>query len=194
MAFLTRNIWRSALWFRQTVATIGAVSLAVVSSAAPAPSLRESEIKATAIYNIVAFTEWPATAFASAEAPLIVGVLGHGPVATVLDGLVMNETWHGRRVLLQHFSTPAEARNCHVLFIAGSEHARWRGMNSQFARRPILTICDAENFARQGGVLQLGIERNKLHLTVNLGVARANGLVISSKVLRLAEVIDDSGP
>ena len=151
-------------------------------------------MKAAAFYNIVTFTDWPASSFTSSDAPLVIGILGQGPVATVLDALVANETWHGRRVIVKHFAAPAAARNCHVLFIARSEQGRWRTISRHFAKRPVLTVSDVDDFARQGGVVQLGVDRNKLHLIVNMTAARNNGLTISSKVLRLAEVIDESAP
>jgi hypothetical protein len=62
-------------------------------------------------------------------------------------------------------------------------------MRGQFAGRPILTVGDGDDFAAQGGAVQLSIERGKLHLTVNLAAARAARLQISPKVLALAEVI-----
>ena len=64
---------------------------------------------------------------------------------------------------------------------------------SLFQGRPILTVGVEEGFAQQGGVVQFAVDRNKLRLVVNLRSARANGITISSKVLRLAEVIGDPG-
>lgn len=188
--------------FTAFVATGVPFTLASESTASPTQppwgasigqGLPEPELKAAAFYNVVTFTEWPSSTFASADAPLVIGILGEGPVATLLDALVANETWHGRRLLVKHFAVPAAVRDCHVLFIARSAAGRWRTMSRQFAKRPILTISDADDFARHGGVVQLGIDRNKLRLTVNLAAARNNGLAISSKVLRLAEIIDDRG-
>jgi hypothetical protein len=193
MALLTRSTPRWTGGFRRGAA-VAIVALTLITRGAPAAPLREPEIKAAALYNIIAFTGWPDTSFASPDAPLIVGVLGQGPVTGLLGDLVTSESWHGRRVLLRNFSSAAEARSCHVLYVARSEHSRWRALSSQFARLPILTVADADNFARQGGIVQIGIERNKLRLTVNLGAARTSGVAISSKVLRLAEVIDEIRP
>jgi hypothetical protein len=190
MAILRRNSGRLG----QLIAAIVFSGLSLVTRAQPLAPLREPEIKAATLYNIIAFTDWPATSFASPDAPLIVGVLGVGPVATLLFDLVNNETWHGRPMVVRRCASAAEALECHAIFVAKSEHSRWRAMSSQFSQRPILTVADAENFARQGGVVQLTIDRNKLRLLVNLRAARASGLVISSKVLRLAEVIDERGP
>ena len=175
-------------------AVLFAVSLAAVRAVeSPPPVAREHEVKAAALYNIISFTDWPATAFSAPAAPLVIGILGQGPVSDMLQLLVQNETWHGRRLLLERYTSPEQAKNCHVLYVARSEQPRWNAVRSQFAGRTVLTVCDAPNFARQGGIVQLGIERNKLKLTVNLAAARAANLTISSKVLRLADVVGDEG-
>jgi hypothetical protein len=166
-------------------------SVTALSAHAASSDIREHQLKAAAVYNIVAFTEWPATAFASTDAPLVIGVFGRGPVAALLDYHLANETWQGRRITLRQITSAADARSCHVLYVSPSQLAAWQNFAGQSARLPLLTVSDADNFASQGGIAQLAIERNELRLIVNVGVARACGLTISSKVLRLARVIDD---
>jgi hypothetical protein len=164
------------------------------AASAPTATPGENQIKATALYNVIAFTEWPAKSFASDETPLVIGVLGEGPIATLLRELVANETWRGRPVVVRKVANAADAKSCHVVFIARSEDSRWRTLSAQFTGAPILTVADAENFARHGGIVQFGFEGNKLKLIVNLGAARRAGLVISSKVLRMAQIIDERSP
>ena len=195
MALLKQDRRHRSSRARFTAAVIACATLPLLGRAAPAvQALPEAEVKAAAFYNIVTFTDWPASTFASSEAPLVIGILGQGPIASLLPALVANETWRGRPVIVKQLAAPAAARDCHVLFVARSEQGRWRTIARQIAKRPILTISDFDGFARGGGVVQLGIDRNKLRLTVNLAAARNHGLAISSKVLRLAEVIDESGP
>lgn len=161
--------------------------------AVPAPPVLEHQVKAAALYNLIAFTDWPASVFQTPESPLVIGILGQGPITALLKDFVAAEVWHGRRIQLRTLASPAEAQSCHVLYIARSEHSRWRSISRQFVGRPILTVGDEENFALDGGVVQLTVNRNKLQIVVNRGVAQAGGLTISSKVLRLAAVIDTPG-
>jgi hypothetical protein len=175
-------------------AVVALTGVAALTASAATSGVREHQITAAALYNIMAFTEWPGTAFASPDSPLVVGVLGNGPIAKLLEEFLANENWQGRRVVLRRLSNPAEVRFCHVLYVERSEQGRWPAMASGFARLPILTVSDTDHFARDGGVVQLAIERNKLQLVVNLGVAHGCGLTISSKVLRLANVINNRAP
>lgn len=156
--------------------------------------MSDAETKAAALYHVIAFSDWPSTAFASPNSPLLVGVLGEGPVGALLVDVTRGETWRGRSITVRRCATPAEARSCHVVYIATSEQGRWRTLNRQFVQLPILTASDAVDFAREGGIVQMSVDRNRLRLAVNLAAARAGGLVLSSKLLRLAEVIDHRVP
>ena len=164
------------------------------AGSAPPVVSREPELKAAALYNIIAFTEWPDGAFISDEAPLIIGILGQTPVSSFLNDIVAKETWRGRRLKLLHVATPADAKACHVLFVGRVEQSRWRAGSAAIARLPILVVGETDKFAEQGGMVQFAIEQNRLRLTVNLESVRSAGLNISSKVLRLAQVLDTRNP
>ena len=181
-----------ALFARLVISVI--TSVTVLSAVAAASELREHQLKAAAISNLIAFTGWPARAFQTADAPLVIGVFGQGPVAVLLDYHLANETWQGRKITLRQITAAGDARSCHAIYISPSELAAWRNVAGQLAHAPLLTMSDAENFARDDGIAQLAFEHHELRLVVNVGVARECGLTISSKVLRLARVVDSQKP
>lgn len=164
------------------------------ASAGVRSPVQEPEIKAAGLFKIISFVEWPATAFPSPDAPLIVGVMGAGPISDLLELFMENETWHGRKVMVRRLPSARAVEGCHVLFVGRTEHANWLSIRDQFARKPILTMSDASRFARNGGIVELAIERNRLHLIVNLEATRMTGVTISSKLLRLAEIVGEAGP
>lgn len=155
---------------------------------------QEHEVKAAALYNIIAFAEWPAETFGSVDAPLVVGILGHDQVAEAVRVLAEGETWRGRPLQLRRLSRAEDGRECHVLWLGRDEHSRWPFIRELFHDRPVLTVSDARQFARNGGIVQLTLERGRLRLIVNLAASRASGVSISSKVLRLADVIGEQKP
>lgn len=164
------------------------------SAAVPGTGARDFEVKAAALYNIISFTEWPAAAFPTHDAPLVIGVLGQDAVAEVIEPLVRGETWQRRGIVVRQFHGPMNLDDCHVLWVAQPALDRWPHLHSQLASQPVLTISDAARFARNGGVIQLAIERNRLQIIVNLGASRERGISISAKVLRLARVLEESAP
>lgn len=170
------------------------LAAALCLRAASASDLPESVIKAAGLFKVVSFVEWPPESFATPHAPLVVGVLGDGPIADLLPAFAETETWNGRKVVVRGVTTAGAAAGCHVVFVGRSAQATWTQLRPDFSRRPILTFSEADDFARHGGIVQLAIARNRLHLVINVAAARAAGITISSKVLRLAEVVGNTRP
>jgi hypothetical protein len=191
-----RNLQPSAADPRLSAGGLGKIVvlsllLAAVPMHAAVSGVSEYEVKTAALFNILSFVEWPSASFDSADDPLVIGVLGRGPVSDLLEKQAALEQWQNRPIMVKRYATPAEVKDCHVLYVDRSSHERWPSIRSLFTGRPILTVSDAEKFAREFGIVQLDIERNKLRLVVNIGAARISGVKISSKVLRLAEVIGE---
>jgi hypothetical protein len=80
---------------------------------------------------------------------------------------------------------------CQIAFIGWAERKQLASVLDVLAGSPVLTIADFESFARRGGMIQLIKEGNKFRFAINLGAANRHGFHISSKLLRLAEVIDE---
>jgi hypothetical protein len=57
-------------------------------------------------------------------------------------------------------------------------------------RRGVLTVGDAADFARIGGMIGFYVENNKIRLQINARTAKEANLSISSKLLRLAAVVE----
>ena len=52
----------------------------------------------------------------------------------------------------------------------------------------ILTISDYPDFLKQGGMIRLVTISNKIKVQINIDACRKSEMVISSKLLRLAEI------
>jgi hypothetical protein len=52
----------------------------------------------------------------------------------------------------------------------------------------ILTVSDAADFNKQGGMIKLFTKSNKIKLQVNMDATKQSQLELSSKLLRLAEI------
>jgi hypothetical protein len=203
-SFVSRRVAELQCFRRiaMTTFTCRQLALSAVASAwllapamsAPMNPTRAHRTQASAFCDLISFTEWPEAAFVSAESPLVVGILGHGEIPSLLEEFLADDTWRGRPVTLRRVASINEVRSCHVLYVSPSALERWRTFSRQLAGLPILTASDVDNFAREGGMVQFTTQSDKVRLIVNLRVARACGITISSKVLRLADVIDDHVP
>lgn len=153
----------------------------------------EYQVKAVFLFNFAQFVDWPADAFPDADTPFVIGVLGDDPFGSVLDQTVRGERLGGRSFQVRRYQRVDDIKTCHILFISRSEESRPESMPAGLKHRPILTVSDAEGFAERGGMIRFVTDRNRIRLQINLAAAEAAHLTISSKLLRVAEVITATG-
>ncbi len=150
---------------------------------------KEYDLKATFLYHLAQFVEWPAAAFPTEETPIVIGVLGVDPFGKVLDEIVRDEVVRSRKLRVQRYHSLEEIQDCHILFIGQSEASRLDQILSSLKNRSILTVGDTEGFALRGGMVRFLTEKNKVRLRINVDSAKAAGLVISSQLLRATELV-----
>jgi len=148
----------------------------------------EYQVKAVFLFNFAQFVDWPAKAFPEPQAPMIIGVLGNDPFGAYLDETVRGEKVNGRPLVVQRYRRVGEIKNCHVLFISQSETDRLEQILTSLKGRNILTVGDRDDFTARGGMILLFNEKNKIRMRINLEAVAAANLVISSKLLRVAEL------
>jgi hypothetical protein len=194
MALLrTLRLWKSGrprAYLRLTWLA-GVALLCWLGSLAPAHGQisREYQIKAVFLFNFTQFVEWPPDAFRDNATPLVIGVLGEDPFGAFLDETVRGETAQGRRLVVERYADIHKIGTCHVLFISRSEAERVRAILDRVKHRRTLTVSDIEGFASEGGVIAFVPVAGKLRLRVNLDVAHAAGLTLSSRLLRPAQIV-----
>src|SRR2546421_10219007 len=91
----------------------------LVASAQTGPS-REYQVKAVFLFNFAQFVEWPPAAFAGANSPLVIGILGQDPFGAYLDETVRNEKVNNRLLEIQRYHRVEDIKTCHILFISPS--------------------------------------------------------------------------
>jgi YfiR/HmsC-like len=170
-----------------------AVLLAESGAAAQTGPALEYRVKAVFLYNFAQFVDWPADAFADAQAPVVIGVLGDDPFGPVLDEAVRGERLAGRPFEIRRYHRADEIKGCHILFISQSETDRLDEIFPGLRNRSILTVGEGEGFATRGGIVRFVNDKNRIRLRINLEAAQAAKLTISSKLLRSAEIVTPKG-
>jgi hypothetical protein len=155
------------------------------------PTARESDVKATLLFNFCEFVEWPASALSDTNAPFVIGLLGTDPFGKFLDELVKNERAHGKPIHIRRFRKAEDAIDAHILFVSKSEQPRVPSILSVLKGRPVLTVGETgePGFTRQGGMVALLTEKDNIRIRINLEQVRSARLNLSAKLLRLAEIV-----
>ncbi len=162
------------------------ISPALLAQTAP---VREYQVKAVFLFNFAQFVRWPPETFPAPQTPLVIGVLGDDPFGPALDEAVRGEQVNNHPLLIQRYHRVEEIRDCQILFISQSESGRLDQIFDRLKGRSILTVGDADEFTHRGGMIRFVTEKNRVRLRVNLEVAKASNLAISSKLLRPAEIV-----
>jgi hypothetical protein len=154
-----------------------------------AAPVSEYQVKAVFLFNFAHFVEWPATAFRSADAPFVIGVLGTDPLGTNLDEVARGEVVNKHPLVIERYHSAADIGDCQILFIPTTELAHLSEILLALKGRSVLTVTDAKDTAQRGVVIALITQDNRIRLRIDVGAAKAGNLVISSKLLRPAEIV-----
>ena len=144
-------------------------------------------IKAAYLYKFALFTDWPESAFADADAPLRVCVLGKDPFGPTL-GTIVGRKVGDRQVVTSYYANVEGVERCHVLFISRSKKKRLAKILEHLQNRPVLVVADTPKFMPAGGIVNFTIVEKQIRFEINATAAERAGLKLSSKLLMLAEL------
>lgn len=151
----------------------------------------EYKLKAVYIYNFLQFIEWPSSAFNDQNSPIVIGILGEDPYGEVIDETVKSEKIGDRPIKVKRYKFISDIDTCQVLFVCASEDKNVKNILYDLKGLPILTISDINDFAENGGNINFYVDENKLRFKINVKTLQDAKLKVSSKLLRLAKVIDN---
>lgn len=176
----------------RTLLRAAAAALLLLQAAWAAPP-GEYQVKAVYLFNFGQFVEWPSHAYETPRAPFVIGVMGEDPFGKTLDDVVRGESLGSRPLIIKRFRDTDDITACNILFIGRNESARLSKALAAVRGRSVLTVTDIDGAERQGAIIVLYNDKNRIRMRINLAEARASQLVISSKLLRPAEVIGVDG-
>jgi YfiR/HmsC-like len=159
-------------------------------STAGAESLAEYRVKAVFLFNFAQFVEWPPQAFLDAQAPFVIGILGTDPFGDELDSVIRGETVGERHLSIVRSRSLGDLQHCNILYISRTEIVRLPQILAMVAGRSILTVSDADDVEQSGVMIRLLNQRGHIRMQIDVGAAKRGNLVISSKLLRPAEIVD----
>jgi hypothetical protein len=167
------------------------LALAVdVRAQSPGSESSEHLIKAGYVYNFAKLVEWPA-AVAPKGQPIVIGVLGNDDFAAVLGRAVEGKKVDDRAFVVRRLKSKDALKDCgcRMLFVAASESARTDEIVQFQNASSVLTIAEAPDFARRGGIITLTLEDSRIRFVVNVDAAAQASLTISSRLLTLATIV-----
>jgi hypothetical protein len=149
---------------------------------------REDHLRAGYLLNFAKFVEWPRLGATDVLTICFVGAAG------IRDSFTAGSA--GKQVGTHSFvtralSARASPEGCQLLYVeAAAPFAR--EYIGALANPALLTVGDAQDFMKDGGIVELFSDSNRLRFNVNLDNARRAGLRISSSLLQLASRVEST--
>lgn len=144
------------------------------------------------LHRFPAYVEWPTNAFATNPPPWRIAVLGDDPFGEALAMACKNKPIKGREFEIVHVMSVLELPACDIVYLTSKDPDELKAQLAALATRPVLTVGEAPDFLKLGGIIQLEARRT-MQFNINLDVARTNGLKIRVEMLEIATHIIEHG-
>jgi len=160
-----------------------------INSRAQTTPPAEYALKAVFLYNFTNFVDWPDSIFADSSSAIVIAVIGDDPFGIYLDETIKNERVNNRPLTVSRYRDMHEIKNCQVLYISQSESERASKIVDDLKGKSVLTVSDQSGFADANVIIKFATENKKIRLKIDVGAAEEVDLTISSKLLRLADIV-----
>lgn len=164
----------------------------VTPARAQSPGSQESSeylIKAGYVYNFAKLVEWPASSLRNGR-PMVIGIIGNDAFATVVTRVVEGKRIDDRPLRVKRVTAKDFTEcGCQILFVASDATVNFDDVIRFQRAASVLTIAETPDFTRRGGVIALTVEDSKVRFSINKDAASQASLVMSSRLLTLASVV-----
>jgi hypothetical protein len=164
------------------------LALGTLAAAGAEPTIsKEYQIKAAFLYNFTKFVEWPPERFASADAPIVIGVIGKHDLKDELATLVRDRKVNGRPITVVQLRSVSEIAGTHVVFITAGEESRLDPLGGIWPPG-VLSVGESPRFAEMGAV-NFTKSGDKVRFEIDVSLAERGGLKISAQLQKLASAV-----
>ena len=148
----------------------------------------EYQVRTAYILNFIRFTTWPKSSFKDAQQDIVLGIVGKDFFGTTIDA-IDGKYIKNRHLRVVRLSKNDNPQDCHLLYISSSEHRHLKQILAEIQGEPILTISDIDNFAKDGGIVQIKRIGDKIKLFINTAATSAAGLQLRANLLKIATLV-----
>lgn len=147
---------------------------------------RQAQFMAVYLLHFANFIEWP-NAEQSDDTQFNLCFYADKRLSDYISELDGESTDSGT---INTINTPEidQISQCKIVFIESTQIDRFAQIKTQPSA--ILFVSDSTGFIEQGGTMEYFIANNKLRFAVNMKAAKEKGLILSSKLLRIAKIVE----
>ncbi len=156
-----------------------------------AQSRNEYAVKAAFVFNFALLTEWPITSISGSPATMLLCVVGGSDLPEAFKSI------EGKMIAERAFHVVAVDKggnlpDCQIIFYR-EEVTTEDLVRTLYAvkGKAVLTIGDKNNVTKLGGAIHFFTDNGKLRFAINPTVIPEQGLKLSSRLLKIATLIEE---
>lgn len=157
----------------------------------PAVSL-EYAVKATYLYKLAPFVNWPPATFESPQQPFRICVAGDASFDAYLQQAVAGRSLGTHPFEVHRLETLTPDSQCQIVFISRLASQTVQEALEAVDGKPVLTVVDSTEPHADGGIVKFVIARGRVRFVIDTGAAARNHITISSKLLNLALAVREA--
>jgi hypothetical protein len=163
---------------------------------AQSPIGEEAQIRAAMIVNLIRYVDWPAWKFTDDSAPFVLCFLPNDKVGDYAQFLVreravgklgQEHVISDRSVVVRRVDSAGTSEMCHVFYSSRGDRKKLATFSNTFAKTCVLTVSDQQSSAEHA-MVTLPLIESHVQIVVDLTLAQQSGIVLSSRLLRIAAV------
>jgi hypothetical protein len=154
-------------------------------------TVEKQEVLVVLTLNLARFTDWPERVFNKKSPVFNLCVIGDNVVQEAFAS-IDKKIVKGKIVRIINIARLRNLAQCQLLYVSDLERNKLIQVFLELKNQPVLTIGENIEFLETGGMVALEKNSGKITLNINLPVIRQSGLVVSSRILKLAKIIDFS--
>lgn len=152
------------------------------------PKDTQSVIKARYLYNFATMTDWPKEL---KKGDFVIGVYND---SKVYDELVKNykgKPIGAQKIAVKKFSSLSSVSKCHMLFVDRSNSGNISSLSKKLKPYSALIVSEGDSRSlREGAVINFVIKNNKQTYDISRNNAKQYKLVVSSRLVDLANNVE----
>ena len=154
----------------------------------------EDRIKAAYLYKFAAYVEWPASAFAKADSPLTIGIVGADEMASELIKLKGGPLINNRAMEVKLLKPGEPLTGIQVLFVGRHESAPLSRILERVQTLPVLSVTELAGALGAGSIINFVPVDDRIRFEVSVAQAERSGLKVSARLLGVAQKIETRRP
>jgi hypothetical protein len=155
--------------------------------------VEKQAVLAALTLNVARFTRWPEVAFSDAPDTLNLCVFGDNVVQQSFNN-IENKIINNKTIHIINISRLRHLNRCQLLYLSELNRNKLLPLLVEMKGKAVLTVGENMRFVQAGGMVGLEKINGRIQLIINLPTVKHSKLVISSRILKLANIVDFPTP